>query len=409
MAGKLRWRSGWVAALAGLLVLGPAVGAAGGAARAAGAPAVRTAFLHAGQTGPRSAVPWRKVGAGWVLAISWPGSFGSPGKPRAAVPVLYLYSPAGGRYRIFRWLKTKRPPFLEDWSGDKARALVLTGSEAQEQIVLATGRIRPVRLPQQEQVVGYTRPTGQGLLAWRASFTSTHVRFARYNLDGRRVKLLTSGAANVSAVYSRSGAVLAVGAQQGIWLVSNNGGIRRKLPVPGTDAGCRPSRWWNSRTILASCKVAMKSHGRLWLVPAGGGRPRPLTAQRPKHGIDPGDIGAWRSRGSVYLQALARSGRELIFKQLAGRPPVAVPVPHLPSSDAIVASHGSRLLIVADDICANHASLLWFNPVTGREQLLINTRSSLVGVLGVVPFGQPLAQFFVAVACAADARRMVRS
>jgi hypothetical protein len=98
-----------IAALTGLLALGPAVSLAGGAALAA-APGGRTAYLRAGQTGSRSAVPWNLVGPGWVLAMDWLGKFGFPGKPKAAVPVLYLFNPAGGRYRLHQWPSTKNRP-----------------------------------------------------------------------------------------------------------------------------------------------------------------------------------------------------------------------------------------------------------------------------------------------------------
>jgi hypothetical protein len=399
MARELRWRRSWIAALAGLLALGPAVGAAGGTALAA-APAAPAA--HA-----RAAVPWRQVGPGWVLAIEWPGKFGFPGQPRAAVPVLYLFSPAGGRYRLFRWPRTKRPPVLLDWSGDKARALVST-SRALEQVVLATGKIRPIHLPGQEQIIGYTRPTGQGLLSARPVGSElSHFRLSRYHLDGRLAKVLTSVADGITTVYSNSGAVLVINAPHGIWLVSNNGGIRRRVHVPGAGAGCRPARWLNSGTILASCKATSKSRRRLWLVPAHGGEPRPLTAQHSKSSVDPGDFDAWRLRDSVYLNSQAHSGRELIFRKSAGRPLEAVPVPHVPSSDAILAARGSRLLIVAFGLCSEHSSLLWLNPVTGKEQPLINTRPALAGVLGAVPFGPATGIFSFDVACA-GVRRMDR-
>lgn len=395
MARELHWRRGQIGALAGLLLLSPAASMAGGAA-------------YATASAGRAAVPWRQVGPGWALAIRWPGRFGSPGKPQAAVPVLYLYNPVGHRYRLFRWPMTKRPPVLLDWSGDKTRALVQTGLGALEQVSLATGRVNRIRLPLQVQPIGYTRPTGQEVLTFQSVGRDLgHFRLARYGLDGRLAKVLTSVADGTTTVYSSSGAVLAVNAPHGIWMVSNNGGIRRRLHIPGAGAGCMPSRWWNSRTILAYCKATRKSRSRLWLVPAHGAKPRPLTAQYGKNSIDPGDFGAWPARGSIYLNSQARSGRQLIFRRSAGRPLTAVPVPHVPKGDAIVAAHGSRLLILAFDVCGSHSSLLWLNPVTGKEQLLINTRPALAGVLGEVPFGQPVGGFGYVVFCA-GVRRMGR-
>ena len=391
MTGKLRWRRGWIAALVCLLALGPVVSGAGSAAVAAG-PA------------GHSAVPWRQVGPGWVLAVDWPGKFGFPGKPMAAVPVLYLFSPAGVRYRLRRWPSTKHPPVLLDWSGDKARALLATGSGVLEQVVLASGTVSQIHLAKSVGVLGYTKPTGQGLLGWNP--VGRKVRLARYHLDGRLAKVLTSDANGITAVYSSSGAELAVSAPPGIWLVSNDGGISAKLAVPGSGAGCRPTRWWDSRTIVASCKATKQSRSRLWLVPASGAKPRPLTAQYGKKSVDPGDIDAWRLGGSLYLNSLGRGER--IFRQSAGRPLTAVPVPNMPSSDAILASQGSRLLVTAFSLCSDHSSLLWFNPVTGREQPLINVRPALVGALGAVPFGRSLGEIDFNVVCV-GVGRTVRS
>jgi TolB protein len=387
MSRGLHWRRGLTGALTGLLLLSPAASSAGGAAYAA--PLARSA-----------AVPWRQVGPGWALAISWPGIIGSSGPRRAAVPVLYLYSPAGTRYRLFRWPRTKLPPVLLDWSGDKTRALVSTGSGALDQIVLAKGEVSHLRLPRQAQPIGYTRPTGQEVLTSQSVGPHfSHFRLARYHLDGKLAQVLTSVADGDTTLYSSSGAELAVNAPHGIWMISNNGGIRRRLPVPGAGAGCNPSRWWNGATILAYCKAASKARSRLWLVPAAGAKPRPLTAQYGKNSIDPGDFGAWSVRGSLYLNAQAPSGRQLIFRRTAGRPLRPISVPHVPPSDLIVATHGSRLLIIAFQDCSTHASLLWLNPVTGQEQLLINARPALAGVLGEVSFDQPVGGFGYDVFC----------
>jgi hypothetical protein len=61
----------------------------------------------------------------------------------------------------------------------------------------------------------------------------------------------------------------------------------------------------------------------------------------------------------------------------------------------------SLLLAAEQDPCDDsNTSLTWFNPVTRREQMLIRTPHALAGVLGAVPYGQPLAPIFFAVGCA---------
>jgi hypothetical protein len=311
--------------------------------------------------------------------------------------VLYLFSPAGVRYSLHRWRKTKNPPFLRDWSGDKTRVLLATLSGTLEQMVLATGKVSLIHLPKKADLDGYTRPSGQGLFAWQLA--GNRFQLARYDLDGKLAKVLTPDADDLSGVYSRSGSELAVGAAHGIWLVSNNGGITRRLTVPGARAGCMPARWWTPRTILVSCQATKKSRSRLWLVPAGGGKPQSLTAQRGKTSVDPGDIDAWPLHGNLYLQVRTRLGQEEIFRQSPGGALTAVPVPHVPRSAGIAATLGSRLLIGATDICTNHSSLLWLDPATGHEQLLINTKPRLAGVLGAVAYGQPIAEFHQGFTC----------
>ncbi|HET7014628.1 MAG TPA: hypothetical protein VFI65_12005 [Streptosporangiaceae bacterium] len=390
-----RFRS--IGALAGLLALSLAAGASGGTASAIAAPS-RAAYLRGGQTGPRSAVPWKQVGPGWVLSVYWSGKADSFAKPKPAVPVLYLFDPAGGRYRIRRFQATSNPPFVIDWSGDKTRALLSTGFGNAEQIVLATGQISQIKLPKQVFADSYTRPTGQGVLTWQ--ILGNKVRLARYGLDGQLGKVLTSDADGISSVYNGSGTELAVNAPHGIWLVSNGDGIIRKLPVAGSSGPCMPGRWWNATTILASCQATKKSRSRLWLIPADGGKPRALTTQRGKHSIDLGDIDAWPLRGTMYLQGTAHSDLDRIFHQPTGRPITAVPVPHMPKDDFIFATHRSRLLVLASDLCSDHTSLLWFNPATGQEQPLINTKPNLSGARGAVPFGgRRFADFLEAVAC----------
>ena len=199
-----------------------------------------------------------------------------------------------------------------------------------------------------------------------------------------------------------------MGSPHGVLLVSNRRGrVIRRLSVPGVRGGCAPSRWWNSRVILAWCNAASNSRSRLWLVPVSGARPSALTPQRGRHSRDPGDIGAWRVRGRLYLQALTSSGIGRIFRQRADGQVAPVTVPRTAGNNWIFAARGPRLLLAAgQDPCADsNNSLLWFNPVTRHEQMLIRTPHALAGVIGAVPYGQPLAPIFVAVACAGSSMK----
>lgn len=386
--GKARWGAGRKMALGAAL----AVGLVGGGSTAAfaaghGGPAVQ-AELSAGHVGPVSAVPWHRVGPGWALTEIWRGRTGE-GHPVKAAPVsLDLVDPAGGRYVVHRWPATKNPPSLTDWSGDKVRALLNTGGRNFEQVSLTTGRVSPFQVSRGVNVIGYTRPDGLNLLGWRK--TGSQERLARYSLTGQLVRVLSAGPYDGSAMYSSSGVTLAVAGQTGMQLVSNGGGVIRRLPVPHTDpqSGCYPARWWDSGTILATCVARGAGRDRLWLVPANGARPTALTPPRGNHSPDFGDLNAWRLRSGLYLQSAGACGTVQIFRQAASGSIRLVKVPHTAGNNQVVTGSATRLLIQAPDGCGTGNALLWFNPASQHENWLFRA-----GVTGVVPFGEPAPQF----------------
>lgn len=370
---------------------------------AAGA-AARPAASAASQVSPRAAVPWHRVGPGWVLAQYWPGRFADPGKAIAAPVTLYLISPSGHRYQLHRWASTKQPLYVVDWSGDKTRILLfnlLTGRLSQ--LTLATGRVSPVSLPANVSpffTVSYTRPTGQGLLAVRKIRSKTQL--VRLSLTGRLVKVLAAGPHDATFVSSSAGRTIAVGGATGLQLVSTNGGLVRRLPVPGTgSSGCLPSRWWNSRTILATCVAKGARHDRLWLVPASGARPTPLTPQRGRHSPDPGDLDAFATSGALYLQSITSNGGLLIFRQGANGALRLIRPPGSAYDNWILAAHGSRLLVDESAPCRGTASARWFSPATGQAQTLVKAPRGRAGAVSVIPFGPPLADVVIAVGCGA--------
>src|SRR5580658_8776445 len=178
---RSRWSRSWQAVRAGALALG-LVGALAMAAAPAGAGEGLPAPRRGGDLSARS-VPWQKVGSGWVLAMYWPGRYAP--SAQAAASTLYLFSPGGERYRLHHWTTTKIPGELIDWSGDKQRALIETGTGTLEQLQLATGKILRIRLPRQSLPFAYTRPAGHGLLASREQGPRHQLELARYTLHGQ--------------------------------------------------------------------------------------------------------------------------------------------------------------------------------------------------------------------------------
>ncbi|MGH3158148.1 MAG: hypothetical protein ACRDNF_16435 [Streptosporangiaceae bacterium] len=155
-------------------------------------------------------------------------------------------------------------------------------------------------------------------------------------------------------------------------MISTDGGVIQRLPVPHTgSSGCLPTRWWSSRTILATCVARGARRDRLWLVPAGGARPTPLTPQHGRHSPDRGDIGAWAIPGALYLQGLGSNGRVSIFRQRANGALRAIKPPGSAYLNWILAAHRSRLLVSEVAPCRGTDSLRWFSPATGRGQTLV--------------------------------------
>jgi hypothetical protein len=393
---RLRWMAGALAA--GALAAG-AVGVAahsGAAAATTGAGVARTAAT-ADVTGPTAAtlagVPWSKVGPGWELAeysTGRPPGTVTGGVVKAYQVTLYLISPAGARYAVHSWTGPATVPYLIAWSGDKTRALLDLSAGKYEQLTLATGKLTAVRLAGQAQPAGYTLPDGLNILGVTEGSTSTSpVTIARYSLTGRLLQVLTRGVDENTAVYAANGTVLAVSGSAGVALISNHGGVIRRLPVPGTDArvGCAPVRWWNSTTVLATCFANGAAAPRLWLVPISGRRPTALTPQRGGSSPDLGDIGAWQLPSGTYLQALGACGTLQIFRQAANGSITSVVPAHTAGQDnRIVTALGARLLIDAQTACPGSESLLWYNPATKSEQWLLRTPAGTAGVISVLAY-----------------------
>jgi hypothetical protein len=179
-----------------------------------------------------------------------------------------------------------------------------------------------------------------------------------------------------SALYSADGTEIAIGAPTGVLLVSNTGGVLRKLPVPGADAriGCDPERWWSKSTLLVECMPKTGFGPQLWLAPASGARPVALTPVR-KAGSDFGDIGAWKLSSGLYLQSLGACGTVEINKQAKNGSVTRVTVPGATDSPVVVTATTSQLLVWQRGCDGFNGQLVWFNPATRAEKWLTKTGS----------------------------------
>jgi len=330
--------------------------------------------------------PWSKVGPGWSLVEYSLGTAGEPGKP--GLTTLYLISPAGQRYALHYWSPKGGIPSLLDWSGDKTRALFFAPNGGLEQLTLTTGKVSHFNLAGQADPVGYTRPSGSQIIG--TSLTkSGNTMVGRYSLTGKLLKVLTISSNGANVIGSADGRELVVSTPRGAELVSNQGGVIRSLPVPGTASNtCRPVRWWSSSTVMLSCGSAGTDNPatRLWLVPVNGARPTALTPQRSSSSQDLGDMDAWQISGRMYLQAAGPCGTVQIFRQASNGSIALISPAGTTGNDLIMTVSGSRMLLDAQTGCPGSVSLLWYNPRTKAEQWLLHTPSTQIGVMSTIPY-----------------------
>jgi TolB protein len=265
-------------------------------------------------------------------------------------------------------------PALAAWAGSKTEALFELklgngGPPSYGELNLTTGKMTRVAFASAATwPIGYTWPDGEQVLGATAS--GLDVTIARYTQSGKPVKTLVTQVPSLGASYSPNGTELAVPALGGLLLVSNAGGVLRKLPVPGADARntCYPARWWNAATVLASC-------GRLWLVPASGARPSALTPVRnsaePPH--DFGDLDAWQLPSGLYLQSAGACGTYEVNRQAANGSVTGVTVPGMTTSPVVVTAYGAQLLVEQRGCEGNGGQLAWYDPATAAEHWLFKT------------------------------------
>jgi hypothetical protein len=383
-----------------------AIGLSVPALAASAAPPGR--ILSAGQAGAASAVPWSKVGPGWALAMYSATREIQTKKGvnlKAGPSTLYLVSPQGGRYKVITWsARSPRSRWdLLGWSGDVKRALfstgpIFVGSTRQHvyQLQLRTGHVTGFRLPAKVNAVGYTRPDGLNILAEKGTLGSgdNAITLQRYSLTGKLQKnlasvagldLLAGGTGIPTAPYNSAGTELAAGTTDGLELISNAGGVIRKLPVPGVSEGCSAVRWWSNSMVLATCFVTGEAGPRMWLVPASGAKPTAKTPVRTGSGFDLGDFNAWQLSSGLYVDGLGACGSLVIGRQPAHGKEQMVNVPGAASS-LVVNATSSKLMVERINGCNPGVSLVWFNPATHALKVAIPVGKHQVGVSAVVPY-----------------------
>jgi hypothetical protein len=398
MHRRLRFAAPFAAmALAvGLTIGGTAIAAAG----VHGQQSQPAGIVGVGHTASRSVVPWSKVGRGWAL-VTYTTATPFAAHPEAGSTTLYLVDPAGGKYVMFRWphVPADGGVNLVAWSGDGTRALLWVARsptstvEQLEQLTLATGTLTRLPLPASTGPIGYTRPDGLAVLAYRVVKSPPETQLVRYALSGGLQKVLftqkmkssngNGGFINISgsSPYGPDGTALAVTATPSVpvtaghtLLLSNAGGVTRRY---GSADSCLFVRWWTASQLLtANCAVK-----QLFVTPVNGARPKPLTPANTSPYRSEQD--AWLLAGHVYVQLSGPACGSTSIGVLRNGRLANVRTPNVRGA-TIVTTSSARLLVVAEG-CMGSSGLLWFNPHDSAEQHVLKQNRGQ-GVIGWVPY-----------------------
>jgi hypothetical protein len=378
-------------------------------------------MLSAGQQGTRAAIPWSLIGPGWTLDEFSTAQPNANGQAASGGSIsTYLVDPNGGRYLIRTWPGGATPALLA-WSGNGESALYGTssgtaggGTWSYSLLTLTNGQVTNLPLPAGVTAVGFTRPDGLNILAVHQG--QAKLKLQRYNLAGAyqaTLATLPRRSAQQSWQFaicgSGCGAFSSPDGTTAVWgiigdemqLVSNAGGLIRKLPVPGSGkpSSCAPISWWNTDTVLANCAAtgSANSAARLWLVPDSGSTPTPLTAASGSPSGAGFISGAWPAGGQVYVTsttftqcptAASGPGGLAILRLATNGSTTQLSVANSTNHySSVVAGVGGRLLVVAQTSCPGTSSLMLLDPSTGTTQTLLAAPSTEVGVIAAVPFG----------------------
>ncbi len=372
-------------------------------------------MLPAGHTGTLTAVPWSIVRSGWTLADVSTGQPNPGGQPTGGSTTTFLVDPEGGKYEIYQWPSGSNPQLLA-WSGSTDSAL-FAGSGGYQLLTLhglpGGGQVVPLTLPSGVSAAGFTRPDGLNILAVRQG--PVFNKLQRYNLSGQLQETLATDvrrpvqgtlpsvcASSICGALSSPTGIMAVWGLRGdeMQLVSNAGGLIRRLHVPGSGnpPSCVPVSWWNQDTILADCSAPgpIGLQLRLWLVPDDGATPTPLTLASGSPAGVGFFTGAWMAAGHVYATTTSSAqcsgapsgpgGLAIMdVTQASSATQLTVPGGTGNYSD-IVGSSDGRLLVLQTS-CPGSSSLLWLNPLTGATQSLLPASAGQAGVTAAVAWG----------------------
>jgi TolB protein len=360
-------------------------------------PASAASPLPAGGQGGVADVPWSQVGPGWLLS-EWAPVAPSQTSGPAKYSVLYLVDPRGGRYFITTWPEKRGD--LVAWSGDGKRALFETQTATSSVVTLLqlqNSEASMFKIPGAEPwSVSFTEPDGLAITAVGQVGPSGSVHVRRFDLDGALAysyptSFPRAGRLDGGLLYSPDGTELVLGTTRGFEVVANTGQALRYLPMKAEASTCQPERWWAAGVFLASCTPQNGSVPLLWLVPANGTPPTPLTLTPRRASGDYGDVDAWSLPSGDYAQDLGACGYIYLAKVSGHRTtPVRVPGTAADKSVYVLGAYGDRLALTTAFSCfPGSASLMWYDPATNTVTPLLGPPVNGGSVGTTLLWGEP--------------------
>lgn len=347
-------------------------------------------MLPAATQGSAGEVPWSIVGSGWLLA-QWSASNpdASASGTATSTSTLFLIDPEGGRYDLGLAPSATQ---LSDWSGDGHRALLVSSDSSSATVLdLQTDSTNSISIGAQQPFadLDFTRPTGQAFIVPGMSQESGTTPIQRFSLAGSLQQSYPTtfpeaGSSDGSYVESPDGADLALDTRNGLELVSNGGQPVAFLPFPPGQSTCSVVRWWNADEMLDSCP------SQLWLVPASGSSPTPLTsAASPGAYLD-----AWSLPEGTYVEEGA-CGTTWLDNLNADGSTNRLAVPNTPTGGSVagLGAFGNQLAITLTPGCDTGSaaptsnSLSWYDPATDVVTPLLGSRVNGGWVDQAVLFG----------------------
>lgn len=360
------------------------------------APATTKPVLTAGNQGTRAAVPWAKVGAGWLLA-TWSTS---PAVSSGAVTppaTVYLVDPQGGRYDLGPAPKTG---VLTDWSGDGDEALFLvpttpastgTISYGAAVVNLRTGATSqfPVGAEVGSDAVQFSKPDGTAVVV---AGPQVH----RFSLSGTLEQTYPSsipeaeGSGTTGGAFAEvpTGTELGLSGTGGIDVMTNGGKPLRFIgPPPGLQP-CTVDGLWQATSVLESCGP------QLWTQPLSGATASHL-ATAP---TGPVLIDAWMVATRVVAEAGA-CGTTWLEAGNPGGTLSTISVPDVSSGGSVspVGAWSTRLAVVLRPGCdggtaqQQDTTLGWFDLATNAVTPLLGSLAAGGTVDAAVLFHGPSA------------------